>query len=447
MSTGRGSHYYFRLAEGEIRKGSSSSGGETGKWDIQAEGNGVIAPPSIHPTGRVYRFDVGHGLDALKDAPAELWVTAPSNVVDMAAHRDSQTVFADGERNTQLTSRAGSLRRAGFGESEIFAALLETNRTRCSPPLDDAEVKIIAGSVSRYAPASDGKPVKFIASEHAQALAAETPFATGGAQVYVYRDGYYQPGEKLLAQSIVDRLGPDWARRKADEITAYLRIVSPELLESPPLEIVNVANGLLNVKTRELAEHSPTHLSPVRIAAAYDPDAKCPAIDKFLKASIPDLVALFEEIAGYVITPDNRYQKAVMLMGPGGTGKTTALGLLTALVGPVNVSTVALHQLEEDRFATADLYGVLVNIFADLPSHALRSSSILKTITGGDRVEPSASTRTRSHSDHTCACCSAPMRCRRPPIIPTPTSTAGRSCPSSTSSAARSVATRTSSRS
>ena len=73
VSTGRGKHYYFHLPEGEIHKGRSSPGGESGKWDLRAEGGGVVAPPSVHPTGRVYRWGQGRGPDALKDAPAELW--------------------------------------------------------------------------------------------------------------------------------------------------------------------------------------------------------------------------------------------------------------------------------------------------------------------------------------------------------------------------------------
>ena len=211
-------------------------------------------------------------------------------------------------------------------------------------------------------------------------------YATGGQQLYVFRDGYYRPGERHLQQQIADLLGDGWSKRKAEDITAYMRVTAPELWAGPPLDVINVANGLLSVRTRKLQVHTPEHLSPVRIAAVYDPDARCPAIDKFLASTIPDLVDLFLEVLGYLIVPDNRLQRAFMLIGPGGTGKTTAANLARALLGPENVSAVALHQLEEDRFATADLYGRLANVFADLDARALRSSSMFKSITGGDRI-------------------------------------------------------------
>src|SRR5208282_3405974 len=74
VNTGRGTHYYFRLAEGDIHKGRSSPGGDSGKWDLRAEGGGVVAPPSIHPNGRVYRWGQGRDPSKLQDAPDELWV-------------------------------------------------------------------------------------------------------------------------------------------------------------------------------------------------------------------------------------------------------------------------------------------------------------------------------------------------------------------------------------
>jgi len=48
-----------------------------------------------------------------------------------------------------------SMRRRGFGEAALLAALLAENAARCLPPLPDAEVAKVACSVARYAPAPD----------------------------------------------------------------------------------------------------------------------------------------------------------------------------------------------------------------------------------------------------------------------------------------------------
>ena len=58
-------------------------------------------------------------------------------------------------RNTTLASVAGSLRDRGLDAETIRVVLLDVNRLRCAPPLEEREVSGIAGSISRY-PA--GKP-------------------------------------------------------------------------------------------------------------------------------------------------------------------------------------------------------------------------------------------------------------------------------------------------
>ena len=62
------------------------------------------------------------------------------------------SMIGEGSRNGTLTSLAGSMRLRGMGFDAILAALLHENAARCSPPLDDNEVRIITESVIRYAP-------------------------------------------------------------------------------------------------------------------------------------------------------------------------------------------------------------------------------------------------------------------------------------------------------
>ena len=91
----------------------------------------------------------------------------PAWLLDMLRSRpDQSTTIADaipaGGRNSTLASLAGTMRRRGMGEAEILAALEATNRERCNPPLDEAEVERIAASISRYdpteTPASSDEP-------------------------------------------------------------------------------------------------------------------------------------------------------------------------------------------------------------------------------------------------------------------------------------------------
>ncbi len=72
-------------------------------------------------------------------------------------HDPAETVgerILPGRRNVVLTSLAGTMRRRGFGEEAISAALLTENEAKCDPPLDQDEVRGIARSVARYEPGS-----------------------------------------------------------------------------------------------------------------------------------------------------------------------------------------------------------------------------------------------------------------------------------------------------
>ncbi len=241
-------------------------------------------------------------------------------------------------------------------------------------------------------PGSNGNgkaPAKFIARRLAEDLATTTPIAAAASgKLYTYRGGAYRPdGEHDLRERITAELGDEWRRSRSDETVAFLRDSAPRLWATPPRDRINVANGILDLKPRRLDPHTSDFLSPVQISAAYDPDATCPAIDRFLAGVLaPELIQLVHELAGYLILPDNSLQAAMMFLGEGANGKSTLLSLLTKLLGPENVSTVALHRLDEDRFSAAELEGKLANVFADLDARALQASSMFKAITGGDAI-------------------------------------------------------------
>jgi hypothetical protein len=90
-------------------------------------------------------------LSRIPKRAAEVSTSSPAPAVGDAIN--------NGERNSMLTSLAGTMRRRGMNENAITAALLIENRSKCRPPLPDDEVRAISRSVSRYAPAADETPL------------------------------------------------------------------------------------------------------------------------------------------------------------------------------------------------------------------------------------------------------------------------------------------------
>jgi putative DNA primase/helicase len=141
--------------------------------------------------------------------------------------------------------------------------------------------------------------------------------------------------------------------------------------------------------------HDPDYLSTIRIPVRYDPAATCPTIDYFFDSTLPpDCIPIASELFGYALIPDVKLEKAFMLTGGGANGKSTFLKLLETFVGTENVSKIPLQELDEHRFKRADLFGKLVNLFADLDARELQSSSYFKTIVSGDMIDAE-----RKHKD------------------------------------------------
>jgi Bifunctional DNA primase/polymerase, N-terminal/Primase C terminal 1 (PriCT-1) len=150
--TGKGRHCYFRM-RGSIR----NSAGQIGAGlDIRGDGGYVIAPPSIHPSGRAYSWSV----DAADDfATAPDWLHSlfgPANGYGKAGkplehwHRVLTEPIRNGERNTTLASMAGKLLHAGLKDGFLLYDLIMcVNIARCEQPLSASEVETIVISVVR----------------------------------------------------------------------------------------------------------------------------------------------------------------------------------------------------------------------------------------------------------------------------------------------------------
>lgn len=153
------------------------------------------------------------------------------------------------------------------------------------------------------------------------------------------------------------------------------------------LDFVNCANGLLDLRDMTLHPHSPDFLSTIQLPVAYDPNADCQRFGQFLDQVLAaDTVAVVQELLGYALVPDVRYQQAFLLLGAGANGKSVLLDVLRALVGPHNCSATPLQNLTSDKFAAATLVGKTLNLCADLSATTQKSTSVLKEVVAGDTM-------------------------------------------------------------
>lgn len=160
--------------------------------------------------------------------------------------------------------------------------------------------------------------------------------------------------------------------------------ILPETVDAP---LVNFTNGMLDLRTGVLSAHDPAYLSRTQHPVPYDPAAACPVYEAWLREVIPDQADALEEIAGSMFDPSRTPAKVLFAFGPSHSGKSTFIRLLLALAGPGNSSAVTLHQLSEDRFAAANVYGMALNAASDLSSRDVNDLSAFKMMTGEDPVQ------------------------------------------------------------
>ncbi len=185
LTGGGGWHRYFRLPPGvAMRKKVLAPGVE-----LLADGCYAVAPPSLHSSGKRYRWAEQRGprdqaIASLPDSWLQ-FIPGDSQARNEPAATDGEAI-PEGSRNIELTRVAGKMRRAGLSEADMLAALRGVNKVRCRPPLDDGEVTQIARNIAQYAagaePRDEGQKI-------AQAL-LDAEFS-GGRWLRYEADGHF----------------------------------------------------------------------------------------------------------------------------------------------------------------------------------------------------------------------------------------------------------------
>ena len=210
-------------------------------------------------------------------------------------------------------------------------------------------------------------------------------------ELYYYDayQGIYVLAGECLVEAQLELLCPKISTHKVHEVINKIKrrsLTSRDQFDSNE-EIVNVKNGLLNIYTGELKEHSPNFLSTIQLPIKYNPGAKCHNILRYLGQVLhPQDVFTAMQVFGYILLKSSKYEKAFMLFGSGNNGKSVFIKLIESFAGLKNASHVALQDLDSERFGPADLYGKLVNVFADLKAIKLSSTGNFKTLVSGDSI-------------------------------------------------------------
>lgn len=211
------------------------------------------------------------------------------------------------------------------------------------------------------------------------------------ADFCIYNDGYYKRKQQNKVDSIISTLLRDldisYSLQKSVALLKLVRdnsLVSLDEFDKDPY-ILNLENGLLDIKTLKIKPHTPKYLSFRRLPIKYNPKAKCPKISKFIAGVIEKYhIAHFYQKLGLSLTPIMKFQKATFLFGSGNNGKTTLFNLMRYLIGNDNTSNVDLYKFDSHFFSKIE--NKLMNIVSDVDSSKKIKISNFKLYVGNEAV-------------------------------------------------------------
>ena len=390
---GGGRHLFFKHPGSPVR----NSAGKIGKGlDVRGDGGYVIAPPSIHESGKVYTWAAGHTPDDLSVAGPPVWMINLIQPKERVQRRSQLAVSegyaeaalarelvalaraAEGTRNDHLCRSAfslgqlvgcGALNRSlverslhaqateiGLGEIEIRATIRSGLEKGMSQPREmlgpeEGEVRqhrtdvgnakrLVSqhGQDIRYCPPWD----KWLVWDGTRWLTDETGEVVRRAKdtarlIYMEAAAAVEPEDrKALAK---------WAARSEFEsrLRAMISLaksepriaVLPHELDAEPW-LLNSRNGTIDLRSGELRPHRREDLCTKQVPVEYDPNASCSVWNEFLGEimgyDLP-LVSFLQRAVGYALTGDTGEQVLFLLYGTGANGKSTFLETIKALLG------------------------------------------------------------------------------------------------------------------
>ena len=358
-----------------------------------------------------------HGLADTADDPAERCraLDAAADILTNAYRPADQDVYLEVIVG-KLRGRGFSAERCGDVKRNIRLRLREAGR-------EAGDVKPGVGGTGT------GKPyalARVFLNDHYSPQGAEP-----AAENVAYSLRYYD-------ESFYRRRAGHWAKATAEdvklELTSFLQGVDPGQVgtkqvgdafmnlkalcvvrvdNTPPLpfhvsdptrRMLAFSSGLLDLtalaarEKPQLLPHDPDWFSPAALPYAFDPEARCPKFRAFvgqiLNADPKTLkpltegdnrVKVVQELFGYSLLTDNRFQTFAIFTGNGRNGKGTLFDVWGEMIGPENTASVPLEAMCKE-FGTEPLVGKMLNLAGDMNDVDAAVEGTLKSWTGEDRV-------------------------------------------------------------
>ena len=424
--TGSGGKQLFYRAGQDIR---NSANGEIGV-DVRGNGGYVVLPPSLHPCGDCYEWSISPDDMDVADADDKVYdfIRAVSKTKKRVDGWNAEKTGIPSEitenRNETLFSLGRSFLSRGTGHDEVATLIRSLNATICRPPLPEAEVEKLIGSINSKEPGNaerDARNGGVTAADIAELESRHGPLhgSRGGLNSNVLARMVM---ERNLAR-IIDGAPAVWTgehwefgshaigkccleiadnAKKADksEVMSYIMDKAPHVSADNSFDgrhYVQFANCTFDVMDWREVEPKPsmyiTNTLPVELDFTIGPNEADAFLDSIADGDA-DVVAALKEVMGACMCSKRVLSQSPMLIGRAGgasgkasNGKSTYLNWLRQILGTENVSSLDIATLGQ-RFQAGRVVGKLANLGDDIPDGFLKGDelSMFKKLVTGDAI-------------------------------------------------------------
>lgn len=433
---GGGEHYYFTVPA-DMAITNASIPGYAG-IDVRGENGQVVIPPSVHANGTAYEWVAGHApwdkqpeklprwlhqamtagspddaghlgeamergnrnnsifhqalLLARQEAPMEFALTTmktwrdtsgASDIPDEEIERTVESAYKRGEQ--ERAARSKSSQRWNDSENADRIVKLYGDRIRYTPGFgwlvwnerfwvpDDEDARIINLATESMLMLRDEALEESKVPENFKAAVAKAQWAMNSLNI----------GRLRAAVSLAST-------------RPSIRVTMGDLDNRDTKFLLNVRNGVIDLRTGELTPHDSSLMITKYIDVDYNPDAKYKFWTRTLELAFDNnqhLVDYMKRAVGYSLTGSTAEQCLFICWGEqGNNGKSTILETLQALLGPYSQMSdmkVITSPDMDNRVSSslAKLPGVRLVSMNEADENQKLSEALVKQITGGDTLQ------------------------------------------------------------
>ena len=246
------------------------------------------------------------------------------------------------------------------------------------------------------------------------------------AQIQTLMDAMNKAAKDLLRKAYADLCDPDIPQEEkesikseAEQLKAYVnatkrsksrvasvegmaqsrRAVAAGMLDAG--NVLNLRNGTLCLDAITLRPHCKADHMTYCLDYDYDPDATCPRYEQFLSEVLVkedqtedgqwvtdlELCGLYQELKGYSLTNDTRFEVMTWLAGEGGNGKSVEITTTQKLLGPLCASIDFQTIGMPGNYDLSDIPGRRVIFSTESERGGKVAEGYLKRIVSGERIK------------------------------------------------------------